>query len=59
MSEATSTGDELDRASNDFWHSADLTSIENGIEPLRADESFVIDDLSDEEWDEFLMAIRD
>ena len=58
MSEATSAGDELDRANAAFWLGGDVRARLEHIEPFSSEESFAIADLSDDEWRDFLAAVR-
>lgn len=58
MSEPTSVGDELDRANRAYWLGLDIEARLGHVEPLRADESFEINDLGDEEWADFVTAVR-
>jgi hypothetical protein len=57
--EPTAGADAIDRASAAFWQPADLDSQVLGSEPLTADESFAIPDLSDEEWEVFTRALHE
>jgi hypothetical protein len=59
MSEPTSAPDALDHADAAFWRRRGLDEILRGVEPLRADESFEIPDLTDDEWDKFVQAIHE
>jgi hypothetical protein len=59
MSEPTSAPDAIEHADASYWHARDLDEVLGGIEPLGADESFEIPDLTDEEWDLFVRAIHE
>lgn len=58
IAEPTSAGDELDRANRAYWLSVDLEARLERVEPLRADESFEIGDLGDDEWTDFVSAVH-
>ena len=58
MSEPTSVGDELDRANRAYWLGVDIGARLEQVEPLQADESFEISDLGDDEWADFVSAVR-
>ncbi len=53
-----SRADAIDLASAAFWQPADLHTQVLGAEPLTADESFVIPELTDDEWERFERALR-
>jgi hypothetical protein len=57
--EPTAGADAIDRASAAFWQPADLDTQLRGAEPLTADESFVIADLTDDEWEAFARALHE
>jgi len=58
VSESTSADDELDRANRAYWLALDMAARLDHVAPLGADESFVIADLSDDEWADFMLAAR-
>lgn len=58
-SDPTADSDAIDRISAAFWHTGKLEAQIVGAEPLRADESFAIVDLTDEEWDAFARALHE
>lgn len=57
--EPTAEADAIDRASAAFWQPADLDTQVLGAEPLTADESFAIADLTDDEWEAFARALHE
>jgi hypothetical protein len=57
--EPTAGADAIDRASAAFWQPADLDTQVLGAEPLTSDESFVIADLTDDEWEAFARALHE
>jgi hypothetical protein len=57
--EPTAGADAIDRASEALWQPADLDTQVLGAEPLTADESFVIADLTDDEWEAFARALHE
>jgi hypothetical protein len=59
MSEPTSASDAIEHADASYWHRQDLEVVLGGTEPLGEDESFEIQDLTDEEWDRFVRAIHE
>lgn len=59
MSEPTAPADDVDEASARFWRTPTLGELMGGVEPLRADESFAIPDLTDHEWAEFTRALHE
>lgn len=56
--EATAGADGIDRANAAFWQPADRDLV-LGVEPLGADESFAIPDLTDDEWEAFARALHE
>lgn len=58
MSEPTSADDELDRANRAYWLAVDMAARLDHVEPLGADESFAIADLSEDEWADFMLTFR-
>lgn len=58
MSEPTSADDDLDRLNRAYWFGEDIQARLQHVEPLRADESFQITDLTDDEWVQFMLAVR-
>lgn len=56
--EPTAGADAIDRASAAFWQPADLDT-QVGAAPLSANESFVIADLTDAEWEAFARALHE
>jgi hypothetical protein len=57
--ELTAGADAIDRASAAFWQGIGLGAQVLGAEPLTADESFVIPDLTDDEWEAFTCVLRE
>jgi len=57
--EPTAGADAIDRSSAAFWQPADLDTQVIDAEPLTADESFVIADLTDDEWEAFARALHE
>jgi hypothetical protein len=57
--EPTAGADAIDRVSAAFWQPAALDIQVLGAEPLTADESFVIADLTDDEWEAFARALHE
>lgn len=56
--EATAGADGVDRANAAFWQPVDPDQV-LGAEPLSADESFAIPDLTDDEWESFARALHE
>ncbi|MEX2291810.1 MAG: hypothetical protein WD794_15975 [Mycobacteriales bacterium] len=57
--EPTAGADAIDRASVAFWQATGLGTQVLGAEPLTAGESFVIPDLTDDEWEAFMRALHE
>jgi hypothetical protein len=57
--EPAAGGDALDRASAAFWRPVDIDAQVLGAEPLSADESFGITDLTYDEWAAFAYALHE
>jgi hypothetical protein len=57
--EPTAREDAVGRPSAAFWPPADLDTQVLGAEPLTADESFVIADLTGDEWEAFARALHE
>jgi hypothetical protein len=57
--EPTAGADAIDRASAAFWQAAGLGTRVLDAEPLSAGESFVIPDLTDDEWEVFTCALHE
>lgn len=51
--------DEIDQANGAFWRDAHGPRLDLAVAPLRADESFAIDDLTEAEWVEFVRAMHE
>lgn len=51
--------DAIDQADVIFRDPPTLEELVAGLEPLRPEESFDIPDLSDEEWEDFVAALRE
>jgi hypothetical protein len=51
--------DSIDQANALFWNPPRLEELAADLEPLRPDESFDIPDMTDEEWEEFVAALRE
>jgi hypothetical protein len=49
----------IDRADRAFSNPPTLEELVADLEPLRADESFDIPDMTDEEWEEFVAALHE
>ena len=56
--EPTAGTDAIDRASAAFWQPVGPDQVV-GAEPLSADESFAIPDLTDDEWEAFARALHE
>ena len=57
--EPTAGADAIDRASAAFWQPVDIDAHVPGAEPLTAEESFAIPDLTDDEWEVFARALHE
>ena len=57
--EPTAGADAIDRASAAFWQPGNTDAQVPGAEPLAADESFAIPDLTDDEWEAFAHALHE
>jgi hypothetical protein len=57
--EPTAGADAIDRASAAFWRPDELEAQVRGAEPLSADESFAIPDLTGDEWEAFARALHE
>jgi len=57
--EPTAGADAIDRVSAAFSQATGLGTQVLGAEPLNADESFVIPDLTDDEWEAFTFVLRE
>lgn len=51
--------DPIDRASAAFWQPADLDTHVLGAEPVTAEESLAIPDLTDDEWEALARALHE
>ena len=51
--------DAIDRASAAFWQPGELDSQIRSAEPVTADESFAISDLTEDEWEVFVRAMHE
>lgn len=49
--------DDLDVAAAGFWADADLEALLANTKPYEGPNAFVIDDLTDDEWDRFVAAL--
>ena len=49
--------DDIDVAAAAFWADADLEALLAGTKPYEGPDTFVIDDLTDDEWDRFVAAL--
>ena len=58
-SEPAADADAIDRASAAFWQPDHFDAQVSGAQPLTADESFVIPNLTDDEWDFFVRALHE
>lgn len=56
--DAVPPDDMLDRANGAFWRGADPHEQLRQIEPLRLEDLGGLDDVTDDEWRDFLAAIR-
>ena len=57
--EPTAGADAIDRASAAFWQPVEHDTQICGAEPLTAEESFAIPDLTDNEWEAFARALHE
>lgn len=57
MPESEATHDAIEEANALFWNPPSLDELMAGIAPLDADESFEIEDMTDEEWQVFVDAL--
>ena len=57
--EPTAGADAIDRASAAFWQPGDIAAEVLGAEPLTAEESFAIPDLTDDEWEAFARTLHE
>jgi hypothetical protein len=57
--EPTAGADAIERANAAFWQPAELDVQVRGAEPLTADESFAIADLTDDDWEAFARALHE
>lgn len=46
-------------ASTGFWLNADIESMLATVRPYEGPDEWVIEDLTDEEWDRFVSALRE
>ena len=51
--------DDLDVATAAFWLDADLETRLRSVEPYKGPAPFVIEDLTDDEWDRFVAALSE
>lgn len=51
--------DAIDQANDLFWNPPTLAELVADLQPLRAEESFAIPDMTDAEWDEFVAALHE
>ena len=57
--EPAAGADAIDHASAAFWQPGAIDAQVLGAEPLTADESFAIPDLTDDEWEVFARALHE
>jgi hypothetical protein len=57
MSESEARRDAIEEANSLFWNAPSLEDLLAGVAPLGADESFEIEDMTDEEWRIFVDAL--
>ena len=57
MSESEARRDAIEEANSLFWNAPSLEELMTGVAPLRAEESFEIEDMTDEEWQVFVDAL--
>lgn len=57
--EPTVGADAIDRANATFWQHREMNPPVLGGEPLMADDSFAVPDLTDDEWEAFTAALRE
>ena len=57
--EPTAGADAIDRANAAFWQPGDVDAQALDAEPLTADETFVIPDLTEDEWEAFARALHE
>lgn len=58
MSQPASAHSELDQAAESYRGRHSLADVLASVPPWRNDESFEIDDLTDDEWETFVRAIH-
>ena len=46
-------------ASTGFWRNADIESMLATVQPYEGPDEWVIEDLTDDEWDRFVAALRE
>ncbi len=51
--------DDADFSATGFWLDADLESMLATVQPYEGTGEFAIEDLTDEEWDGFVAALRE
>lgn len=57
MPESEASHDAIEEANALFWNPPSLDKLMADVAPLRADESFEIEDMTDEEWQVFVDAL--
>lgn len=57
MNEPMRQPDDLDVAASAFWLDADLGDLLSKVKPYAGPEAFVIEDLTDDEWNRFVAAL--
>ena len=57
MNDPVRQPDDLEVAAAAFWVDADLEALLASTQPYEGPGSFVIDDLTDDEWDRFVAAL--
>jgi hypothetical protein len=57
MPEPAASNDQIERANAQFWTHPSLEELMADVAPLEADEHFDIPDVTDEEWDVFVVAL--
>ena len=59
MNEPVLEPDELDLAAVAFWRGSGLDALLGAVGPYEGPDEFVIEDLSDDEWDRFVAALTE
>lgn len=57
MNEPLASPQDLEVDAAAFWLDSDLETLLASVKPYRGPDEFVIDDLTDDEWDRFVAAL--